>query len=182
MSTWPDINRDIDNAFAQRDGIDPVSDMRKIYLEKLHNKTGRNIIVYYSAWLQNEHIQTGHANGFAVSDNDKTSFMAAIGGMSDKTAGLDLILHTPGGDVAATESLIDYLRSLFGTDVRVIVPQLALSAGTIIALSSKEIMMGKQSSLGPIDPQLFGVAAHGIIEEFERAKQDAEKNVYFANI
>ena len=42
---------------------------------------------------------------------------------------------------------------MFGTDIRAIVPQLALSAGTMVALACKEIIMGKHSSLGPIDPQ-----------------------------
>ena len=41
----------------------------------------------------------------------------------DRTKGLDLILHTPGGDIAATESLVDYLYSMYGKDIRVIVPQ-----------------------------------------------------------
>lgn len=40
----------------------------------------------------------------------------------DKDKGLDLILHTPGGDVAATESIIDYLQSIFKDNIRVIVP------------------------------------------------------------
>ncbi len=69
----------------------------------------------------------------------------------EKKKGLDLILHTPGGNSAAIESLIDYLREIFGNDLRVIVPQLAMSAGTMIAFSAKEIIMGKQSSLGPVD-------------------------------
>lgn len=34
--------------------------------------------------------------------------------------GLDLILHTPGGDIAATESLVYYLKKLFGNDIRVL--------------------------------------------------------------
>lgn len=72
----------------------------------------------------------------------------------DRSRGLDLILHTPGGDMAATESLVDYLRSMFGTDVRAIIPQLAMSGGTIMALSCNKIIMGKESSIGPIDPQL----------------------------
>ena len=29
--------------------------------------------------------------------------------------------------------------------------------------------MGKHSSLGPVDPQFNGIAAHGVLEEFERA-------------
>ena len=50
--------------------------------------------------------------------------------------GLDLILHTPGGDMAATESLVDYLRAMFGTDICAFVPQLAMSAGTIARKAS----------------------------------------------
>ncbi len=93
----------------------------------------------------------------------------------DRTRGLDLFLHTPGGDAAATESLVDYLRQMFGTNIRAIVPQLAMSAGTMIALSCKEILMGKHSNLGPIDPQFNGTPAHGIIDEFERAQKDIQE-------
>lgn len=87
----------------------------------------------------------------------------------DKSLGLDLVLHTPGGEMATTESLVTYLHSIFGNDIRVIVPQIAMSAGTMIALASKEIIMGKQSNLGPIDPQFGGISCAGIIEEFEAA-------------
>lgn len=90
----------------------------------------------------------------------------------DRKKGLDLLLHTPGGETAATESLVDYLRSMFRTDIRAIVPQLALSAGTMIACACKEIIMGKHSSLGPIDPQFKGIPAHGVVEEFRRAHQE----------
>ncbi|MCY4091682.1 MAG: hypothetical protein OXF62_12745 [Caldilineaceae bacterium] len=94
----------------------------------------------------------------------------------DRGKGLDLILHTPGGETAATESLVDYLRAMFGTDIRAFVPQLALSAGTMIACACKVIFMGKQSSLGPIDPQLGGIAAHGVVEEFERAHKEISED------
>ena len=97
--------------------------------------------------------------------------MATIHGM-DRKKGLDLFLHTPGGEIAATESIVDYLRAMFDGDVRAIVPQLAMSAGTMIACSCKQIVMGKQSSLGPIDPQMNGLAAHGVIEEFKRAQKE----------
>ena len=90
----------------------------------------------------------------------------------DKSLGLDLILHTPGGETAATESLVDYLRSVFGTNIRAIIPQLAMSAGTMVACACKQIIMGKHSSLGPIDPQFQGLAAHGVVEEFKRAHQE----------
>ena len=61
---------------------------------------------------------------------------------------------------------------MFKMDIRVIVPHMAMSAGTMIACSSKEIVLGKQSSLGPIDPQYHNVPAQGVLKEFERAIQE----------
>jgi ATP-dependent protease ClpP protease subunit len=154
--------------------------VRRKYAEQLAKKTDRNVIVYYSGWLQKSNIAQSGFSGFSVEDGDKNGFMAVIHQL-DRTKGLDLVLHTPGGDIAATESLVDYLRSMFGTDIRAIVPQIAMSAGTMMALSCKEILMGKHSSLGPIDPQFGGIAAHGVIEEFERAKQEIaqdQANIY----
>ena len=90
----------------------------------------------------------------------------------DRTKGLDLILHTPGGSIAAAESIVDYLRKMFGNDIRAIIPQIAMSAGTMIACSCKCIVMGKQSNLGPIDPKYNGISTYGVIEEFSRAKQE----------
>lgn len=87
----------------------------------------------------------------------------------DRSKGLDLILHTPGGDIAAAESLVDYLRKMFDTDIRAVVPQLAMSAGTMIACACKSILMGKQSNLGPIDPQFNGLPAKGVLAEFDQA-------------
>ena len=157
MPSWHDLLREIKEAGSAHDVI------RRRYLERLHERTGRNIIIYYSAWLQKPSIA-----GLQVNDADKNGFMTVIHEL-DRSKGLDLILHTPGGETAATESLVDYLRSMFGTDIRAIVPQLAMSAGTMIACACKEVVMGRHSSLGPIDPQYFGMPAHGVIEEFKRA-------------
>jgi hypothetical protein len=145
--------------------------IRRRCLKDLSDTTGRNVIAYYSGWLQKADIVGPNFSGFSVSDGDKNGFMAVIHGM-DRALGLDLILHTPGGDLAATESLVDYLRSMFGTNIRAIVPQLSMSAGTMMALACKEVLLGKHSSLGPIDPQTMGIPAHGVIEEFEQAKRE----------
>ncbi|MEM1124650.1 MAG: S49 family peptidase, partial [Bacteroidota bacterium] len=90
--------------------------------------------------------------------------------------GLDLILHTPGGDIAATESIMDYLYSLFGRNIRAIIPQISMSAGTMLALGCKEIIMGRQSNLGPIDPQMNGIACQAVLDEFEQAKREIKSN------
>lgn len=114
----------------------------KNYVKLLHEVTNRNVIVYYSGFLT-----TPRGLPVEINDMDKNGFMAMCHGL-DVNLGLDLILHTPGGDVAATESIIDYLNDIFEGNIRAIIPQLAMSGGTMIACSCKEIIMGKQSSLG----------------------------------
>lgn len=164
MPSWNEIFNEIHVTGSPHDVV------RRKYLAQMHEATGRNVIAYYSGWLQKEGVP-----GMSITDEDKNGFMAVIDGM-DTSIGLDLVIHTPGGDAAATESLVDYIRSVFGTDIRAIVPQIAMSAGTMIACACKEILMGKQSSLGPIDPQLGGIAAHGVVEEFTRAKREVQQD------
>lgn len=160
MPSWHEILNEIKQSGSTHDLI------RRKYIFELSNKSGRNTIIYYSGWLQKPGLP-----GTEVNDNDKNGFMTVIHQL-DRTKGLDLILHTPGGEVAATESLIDYLKAMFGDNMRAIVPQLAMSAGTMIACACREIVMGKHSSLGPVDPQFRGTSAHGIKEEFERAYKE----------
>ncbi len=166
MPDWNDVLNEIQD--KQKSSVYDL--IRRDYLKRLHEVTGRNIIIYYSGWLQKPGI-----SGTEVNDADKNGFMNAIHNL-DRTKGLDLVLHTPGGETPATESLVDYLHSMFGTDIRAIVPQLALSAGTMIACACKQILMGKHSSLGPVDPQFRGLPAHGVIEEFKRAFDECKSD------
>ena len=165
MPNWNALLEELQRAGNAHDVI------RRRYLADLSALTGRNTIVYYSAWLQKPQVAAQYPEPFTVNDQDKSGFMTTIHGL-DRKKGLDLILHTPGGDMTATESLVSYLRAMFGTNIRAIVPQLAMSAGTMIACSCKEILMGLHSSLGPVDPQIGGLPANGIIEEFQKAAQE----------
>lgn len=167
MPTWDEILNEIDSS---RSIIDTT---RRKYIQKLSEKTGRNTIIYYSGWLQKSALSQQGVD-FSINDNDKNGFMTVINKL-DRDKGLDLILHTPGGNVSSTESIVDYLKSMFGNNIRAIVPQIAMSAGTMIACSCKSIIMGKQSNLGPIDPQFGIYPAHGILEEFEKAQKDIKE-------
>ena len=165
MPNWNDLLEEIKQAGSQFDII------RRKYLAALHEHTQRNVIVYYSGWLEKPVVHPHQRIAFEINDQDKNGFMTCIHKL-DRSKGLDLLLHTPGGSMAATESLVTYLRAMFDTDIRTIIPQIAMSGGTMVACASREIIMGKQSSLGPIDPQVFGFPAEGIVKEFERAHQE----------
>lgn len=164
MPSWNEI-------LAKTHQLSNVYDnIRRDYLRELADKTGRNTIIYYSGWLQKGQLQE-KGYRFDIVDSDKMGFMSTVKNL-DKKKGLDIVLHTPGGSIAATESIVHYLKSLFGNNIRAIIPQIAMSAGTMMALSCKEIIMGKHSNLGPIDPQLRGIPTHGVIEEFNKAKEE----------
>jgi ClpP class serine protease len=170
MPNWNEVIHEIQQEQQLNPQANPLDTVRRKYLKKISEISGRNTIGYYSGWLQKPQIA-----GTAVSDKDKSGFMLTINKL-DRSKGLDLILHTPGGDIAATESLVDYLYSMYGNNIRVIVPQISMSAGTMIALAAKEIIMGKHSNLGPIDPQMGGLACQAVLNEFEQAKIDIRSN------
>lgn len=162
MPAWASVLSEIGK--KQQGGLQATDLIRRKYLRELQKHTDRNVIAYYSGWL----FRPPNTPNLSVGDDDMNAFMAAVH-QFDRSKGLDLILHTPGGDIAATEALVKYLWVMFDKDIRVIVPQLAMSAGTMIACSAKTIVMGKQSSLGPIDPQIGGVPAQGVLDEFQMA-------------
>ncbi|MDZ7828275.1 MAG: hypothetical protein U5K33_01915 [Halofilum sp. (in: g-proteobacteria)] len=91
MPDWKDILNEIRSSGSVHDIV------RRQYLSELSKLTGRNSIIYYSGWLQKKNI-----DGLEVNDADKNGFMTVVHGL-DRKKGLDLILHTPGGETAATE-------------------------------------------------------------------------------
>ena len=168
MPSWDKVLEQIQS--KQTSGRHAVDNIRRAYLSKLHTHTKRNVIAYYSGWLS----RPSNTPNLDIGDDDKNGFMTAVHNM-DRAKGLDLILHTPGGNIAATESIVDYLWRMFNKDIRVIVPQLAMSAGTMLACAAHSIVMGKQSNLGPIDPHLGGLAAQAVLEEFDIAVEAIKK-------
>ncbi len=172
MPTWSAILNEARRLGATNPNaaIDYIVNQKNTFLNRLSEKTGRNTILYFSSFLQKQ-----PSNDASINDLDINAFMENIHGL-DKCRGLDLILHTPGGDLAATEQIIKYLKSCFHGDIRAVIPQMAMSAGSMIAVSCKSVIMGKQSSLGPFDPQLNGVPCQSALREFYKAVEDVSKN------
>lgn len=172
MPNWRDVLNEISSVRSQAtDASNSAADIiRHKYLKQLQAKTGRNVIAYYSGWLSK-------SSGLPteINDEDKNGFMMAVHKL-DKKLPLDLILHTPGGSLSATQSIVDYLHKMFPKGIRAVVPQIAMSAGTMIACSCRTILMSEHSNLGPIDPHLRGIPAYGAIKEFETAFKEIAKS------
>jgi hypothetical protein len=140
-----------------------------------------NVIFYASAWLQKPGFP---GNTLSIAPEEINGFRAVMKGM-DWKKGLTLLLHTPGGNPNAAETVGEYLLSKFDR-IETIVPTYAQSAGTMLAMISDRIIMGRQSQLGPIDPQLLingmSVSALSVEGQFDRAKKEiiAEERVAHA--
>jgi ClpP class serine protease len=66
---------------------------------------------------------------------------------------VSLYLYTRGGDTLAAWSIINLIKQ-FADEIEVIVPSKCHSAGTLMSLGAKQIIMTKQATLGPIDPNV----------------------------
>jgi hypothetical protein len=175
MPTWGELLKELAEAqqAPKSTGLTNFDVVRRKYLAALAKRTGRNVILYASKWAQGG----ADPDSISITAEDMEGFMEVIHGLSgDK---LDLILHSPGGSAEATEALVLYVRSKF-SDVRVFVPHAAMSAATMFACAANEIVLGKHSFLGPIDPQFIiqsdagrrAAPAHAILEQFAMAQKE----------
>lgn len=167
MPTWDKVLEEVDRL--------NLLEYLKNKITDLHNTTDRTTIIYMSAFSVIKPLVPSPFH--AIIDQDIQGFMTCVQGTDKST--LDLIIHTPGGDYEATKRIINYLHSTY-TNIRVIIPHLAMSGGTLIACAADEIVMGPYSSLGPTDPQFLlkegYVPVQAIIDEFNLAFQEVSAN------
>lgn len=171
MPTWNEISKEL----RLQGGDQAADEVRKKYMANYEKVSGRPAIAYYSGFLSKADRDGRVHAQCMINDLDMNGFMAVIHGM-DQDRGLDLFIHTPGGGIEATRGIVEYLFKIFGYDLRAVVPQQAMSAGTMIACATKEIFLGKHSCLGPTDPQIRGFAAMGILAEVDRAIQEIKED------
>jgi len=81
------------------------------------------------------------------------NFIEKICDREDRSRRLVIFLKTPGGSAEVVEKLVEIIRYHFD-EVYFVVPDMAMSAGTIFCMSGDKIYMDYSSSLGPIDPQV----------------------------
>lgn len=173
--TWESVRLEL-NCTRTEQGQINYDRVRRGKLAALAAHTKRPAVLYAADFLNElkiRHVQ----NGVAITPEDVRGLAEVVRGLEGDE--VDLILHSPGGSPEAAESIVEVLRSQF-QKVRVLVPVMAKSAATMIALSANEILMPISAELGPIDPQFLlsdgrggqrMTPAQAIIDEVQRAQQ-----------
>ncbi len=100
--------------------------------------------------------------------------------------GLIVILETDGGSIELVQRIVETLRHHY-REVKFLVPNKAMSAGTVLALSGDEILMNYYSRLGPTDPQILRddrlLPAVGYLEMWDKMiKKSADGTITSAEI
>lgn len=153
-------------------------EIRRSFLKNAASISGRDTILYATGWTSPRKYDGIPQGVLSLATEDVQGFMAAINGL--KGNALDLIIHSPGGSLEAVDQLVQYLRSKYPNDIRAIVPHNAMSAACMLACACNEIVMGRQSAIGPIDPQLSWLSPNGpvsapaqaLLDELDEARND----------
>jgi len=181
MPSWNDLTTAFDQQPEPTRSAWLVGELRR-YLEEIGQQRGnRHVVFYASAFLQKPATP---AAWIQLTLEEINGFMSCIHGMT-WAKNLTLLLHTPGGVTNAVETIVSYLRSKFQA-IEVIVPTLAMSAGTMISLAADHIVMGRQSQLGPIDPQFMtqggALSARAVVDQFAMAKAEVIADLKLAHV
>jgi hypothetical protein len=176
MPSWNEVVQEMQTA-GQAVGLQfDLDSVRRAKIRAVEQLTGRPLIVYA---VDMSHPEKTANRSFLsmINQDDKDGFLEAMRGIKDDN--LDILLQSPGGLAEAAESIVALLRSRF-KHVRFIIPSIAKSAATMLAMSGDELLLGTASELGPIDPQLViggkAAPAQAILEQFQMAKDELQRN------
>lgn len=127
--------------------INPIEDIKKCISDIEHIR-GRRAILYMPN-IVNSKITAN----ISIDYPDDLPFSELISSIPITEKEVDVIFVTPGGSGVQAAKFVEKLRSRFDF-VGIILPDMAMSAGTIFAMSGDEIVMTQNSYIGPIDPQV----------------------------
>lgn len=117
-------------------------------IKEIEAARGRRLITYI-ANVVNPRIKQSKA----IDNTDDLPFSEMISQIPSDITEVDVLIVTPGGLAQQVAKFVDKLRSRF-KDIAFILPNIAMSAGTIWVMSGDEIIMNSNSFIGPIDPQV----------------------------
>jgi Serine dehydrogenase proteinase len=175
MSSWNSILEEI-VGLNQPDAFDVV---RRKKMKAVQEITGRPLIAYAADFITPNPLKAQFAgNLMSISLADKDGFDEVTRNLPRESK-IDVLLHSPGGSAEATESIVELLRDRF-SHIRFIIPNVAKSAATMLAMSGEQLLMDERSELGPTDPQMIFTQegrtivapAQAIKDQFETAQKE----------
>jgi ClpP class serine protease len=145
---------------------------RQYLIKKLEKRHGSRIMMYVSKI------------DFPIDYND----VQLIGGMLEsigQSENIDFIIQSGGGNGVVAEKIVDMIRQYCSTRFRVMIPNLAKSAATMLALGADDILMGITSEIGPIDAQIpivqggmtHYISAQSFVDARDRLEKKTEEAV-----
>lgn len=104
----------------------------------------------------------------------------AVESLPNRRNSLLVIIDTPGGIVEIAERIVNTLRHYYG-EVKFLIPDMAMSAGTVLVMSGDAILMDHFSRVGPIDPQVniegkpTATSVLSYLEQFDRLVKKSQE-------
>lgn len=184
MPSWGEVGQEIQQLLEESggtgvtpDGVSVIDHVRRKYIRQVSELTSRPTVLYATRWTVTGSPFVAPPDTLSIVYEDVHGFMETLHGNGSQE--LNLILHSPGGSPNAAAAIVQYIRSKIDNLV-VYVPHMAMSAATMIACSANRIVMGRHSSIGPVDPQfnmqtnlgIRMVPAQAIVDQFEKAKEE----------
>lgn len=150
--------------FDLYDEISNASFIHFNLIRKYEDEYRRKLITYSAMFA--------HPGGIIVNEDAETIEGVLRSCDMSKFDGLDLMVHSPGGMAEAAGDIIRVCRT-YSKSFRVIVPNMAMSAGTVLAMGADTIVMSTTSKLGPIDPQMVYQTKEGAFMRAAKSFIDA---------
>ncbi len=179
MGNWNSISAEIQN-LNRADAFDIV---RRQKIDAVQQITERPLLIYTADFITPNPVKAQFASSLiSISLADKDSFDEVTRNLS-QGQGIDILLHSPGGSAEATESIVELLRNRF-SHIRFIIPNVAKSAATMMAMSGEQLLLDDRSELGPTDPQMIFVQdgrvivspAQAIKDQFQTAQDEVNQD------
>ena len=155
----------------KRFDFESLSQERKKQIKKIQELRKERSVLVYASDLNKRNTP------ISIDRSDLILFRDQVSEINSKK--VDIILETPGGSGERVEDIVNLIRGKF-EEVSIIIPGVAKSAGTIMAMSADEILMESASALGPIDAQITlpngkVFSADALLKGFKKIESEVEE-------
>lgn len=165
FNSFQDWHNFVPQLIADEHALLRMNQLRRACYDDIEKLRGRPLLIYAAQ------IPPPHQVAPTLIDHgDIDGFADLVTSVDSNLDGVDVLVHSLGGNPEATERIVSILRGRF-KNITFLIPHSAFSAATMLALSGDQIILHLVASLGPIDPQINGIPARSIRRGFEKVRE-----------